>query len=156
MTPAELKTLREACGLAVADLAAMAGVQERTVRYWESGHTAVPADVADQIDAIDRRLTEMAMAAVQQVRDIAAQHGALPESVALVRYREGADLWQHQPEFRPLPVTTHAALLARARAALADLHVKTTIVYLDPAAYNRWRAGRPDSAAMRSAWAAEQ
>lgn len=156
MTAAELKTLREAIGLTVPDLAALAGVQERTVRYWESGRNAVPDDVAAQVEAIDQRLTDMAAAAMRQVRETAAAQGGLPASVVLVRYRENADLWRCHPGFRPLPVTTHAALLARTRAALADLHVRSVIQYMEPAQYAQWLAGRPDSEAMRSAWAAEQ
>lgn len=156
MTPAELKTIREAIGLTVPDLAAIAGVQERTVRYWESGRSAVPDDVAAQVEAIDHRLTDMAAAALRQVREATAEHGAAPQSIVLVRYRENADLWHYHPGFRPLPVTTHAALLARTRAALADLHVRMVIQYLNPAEYSQWLAGRPDSEAMRSAWAAEQ
>ena len=46
MTPAELKTIREACGLSQAWLAQRAQVNERTVRYWESGKSTVPDDVA--------------------------------------------------------------------------------------------------------------
>lgn len=156
MTPAELKTIREAVGLSVPDLAAIAGVQERTVRYWESGRSAVPDDVAAQVEAIDRQLDYLAADAVRQVRETAAAQGGLPDAIVLVRYRESADLWHYHPGFRPLPVTTHAALLARTRAALADLHVRSVIQYMEPAQYALWLAGRPDSEAMRSAWAAEQ
>ena len=46
MTPAELKTVREACGLPQSWLAHRAQVNERTVRYWESGKSSVPDDVA--------------------------------------------------------------------------------------------------------------
>jgi DNA-binding XRE family transcriptional regulator len=46
MTSAELKTLRESLGLSVSWLAAQVGVNERTVNYWESGKTSVPAKVA--------------------------------------------------------------------------------------------------------------
>lgn len=124
MTPAELKTIREAISLSVPDLAALAGVHERTVRYWESGRYTVSADVAAQVEAIDRQLTSMAAAALQQVRALAAEQGALPAEVVLVRYRENADLWHYHPGFRPLPASAHAAMLARTRAALADLYVR--------------------------------
>ena len=120
MTTSELKTIREAIGLTVPDLAALAGVQERTVRYWESGRSAVPADVQDQVLKIDAWLTAQAREALATVRALAAEVGALPESIHLLRYRENADLWRFQPAYRPLPVTVHAAALARTRTALAD------------------------------------
>ena len=41
MTSAELKTTRESLGLTADWLAKKAGVQLRTVRYWESGRNAV-------------------------------------------------------------------------------------------------------------------
>ena len=56
MTPAELKTLREACGLPQSWLAHQAQVNERTVRYWESGKSSVPDDVAALISRIDAQL----------------------------------------------------------------------------------------------------
>jgi len=156
MTPAELKTIREAVGLSVPDLAALAGVQERTVRYWESGRTAVPDDVQALVLRLDDLLAQQAQHAVAVVREQAQAMGSMPESITLLRYRETDDLWHYRPDFRPLPVTTHAALLARCRAALADLHVQTRIVYMEPQQYQQWLAGRADSEAMRAAWAAEQ
>lgn len=156
MLPAELKTIREAVGLSVPDLAALAGVQERSVRYWESGRNAVPEEVAALVQSLDDRLQAMACHAVEVVRSLIAQHGAAPESITLLRYRENADLWHYMPDFKPLPVTTHGALLARCRAALADLHVGTRIVYMDPQAYALWLDGRADGQALRSEWAGLQ
>jgi transcriptional regulator with XRE-family HTH domain len=156
MTPAELKTIREAIGLTVPDLAALAGVQERTVRYWESGRSAVPDDVQAQVLKIDSWLSEQAREALATVRALASDVGALPESIHLLRYRESADLWRSQPAYKPLPVTVHAAALARTRAALADLHVRSVIVYMEPGEYSRWLQGRSDSAELRAAWAGEQ
>lgn len=151
MTPADLKTIREAIGLTVPDLAALAGVQERSVRYWESGRTAVPADVQAQVLRIDAWLTEQAREALATVRTLAAG-----EAVHLVRYREDEDLWRFQPAYRPLPVTAHAAALARTRAALAGLHVRSVIVYMEPGEYSRWLDGRADSTGLREVWASEQ
>jgi transcriptional regulator with XRE-family HTH domain len=156
MTPAELKTIREAVGLAVPDLAALADVQERTVRYWESGRNVVPDDVAQMALDLDARLDDLVAELVAFVKDAISLRGGAPEDIALLRYRENADLWHFRPDFRPLPTTTHAALLARSRAALADLHVKTRIVYMDPQAYARWLDGRADSELARSVWAGLQ
>jgi transcriptional regulator with XRE-family HTH domain len=156
MTGADLKTIREACGLSVPDFAALASVQERTVRYWESGRNAVPQDVQDLVLGIDTRLDAARDELMAAVRAAIAQQGAAPEDIVLLRYRENADLWHFRPDFKPLPATCHGALLARCRAALADLHVTTRLVYMDPQAYAQWLAGREDSETMRSAWACEQ
>ena len=53
MTPAELKTIRESLGLTVQWLADRAGVKLRTVQYWESGRSGVPADVSELLLRID-------------------------------------------------------------------------------------------------------
>lgn len=153
MSPAELKTLREAVGLSVPDLAALASVQERSVRYWESGRSQVPEDVAAMVLGIDAQLDALAAQTLAFVRDVVKTQG-LPEDITLLRYRENADLWHFRPDFKPLPTTTHGALLARCRAALADLHVKTRIVYMEPQAYGQWLEGRVDSEVLRSEWAA--
>lgn len=155
MTPAELKTMREAVGLSVPDLAALADVQERTVRYWESGRNSVPDDVAAMVLGVDNQLSTLAAQTLTLVREVIDQHGR-PEDITLLRYRENADLWHFRPDFKPLPTTTHGALLARCRAALDDLHVKTRIVYMEPQVYGQWLEGRKDSEMLRSEWAASQ
>lgn len=156
MTPADLKTLREAIGLTVPDLASLAGVQERTVRYWEAGKNKPPQDVQDMVLSIDARLNALVDQIVLLVKDMISSQGSAPESITLLRYRENADLWHFRPDFRPLPTTTHGSLLARCRAALADLHVATRIVYMDSQAYGQWLNGRVDSESARSEWAAQQ
>lgn len=105
---------------------------------------------------IDAQLNTLVAHVVALVKDTIAVQGAAPGSITLLRYRENADLWHFRPDFKPLPVTTHGALLARCRAALADLHVATRIVYMEPQAYSQWLAGRPDTESSRSEWAALQ
>lgn len=156
MNPAELKTMREAVGLSVPDLAALTNVQERTVRYWEAGRNHVPPDVKALVLGIDQQLDYLVDQVRAVVRGQIAGHGGSPADIVLLRYRENADLWHFLPDFKPLPTTTHGALLARCRAALADLHVKTRIVYMEPQAYAQWMDGRKDSEALRSEWAALQ
>lgn len=117
MTPAELKTYREALGLPVAWLAEQAGVAERTVRYWESGRNRVPDDVAEIIqraEAATRRLVAAWLAQVVELhRETADALGGEPEGVDLLRYSTDAALWRAHPDLRPLPATCHAAALAR-------------------------------------------
>lgn len=117
MNAAELKTLREACGLSQEWLAQRAGVNQRTVRYWESGKSPVPDDVAQVIAGIDETLETAAEQARTQARRMSLSHGK-PEAVTLFRYSSDAELWEHRRDMQGLPATCHAALLARARRLL--------------------------------------
>jgi transcriptional regulator with XRE-family HTH domain len=153
--PAELKTLREAVGLSVPDLASLTKVQERTVRYWESGRNSVPDDVAETVLKIDEMLDAIVENSLATVRDLIKNAGE-PEEVVLLRYRENADLWRFLPEFKPLPATTHAAMLARLRGELADMYVPSRIVYMRVDEYLTWLGSRDDNMSERSAWAALQ
>ena len=150
MTGAEFKTIRETCGLSVQDFAKIIGVEERSIRYWESGKQSPRSpDVAETLLNIDQQLDTTAKAVLQLVKSAPE----LPTEIVLLRYREDGDLWAAMPEWKPLPATCHAAGIARSRAALADLHVKTRIVYFEPDQYHQWLAGRDSSSSMRAAWA---
>ena len=152
MTGAEFKTIREACGLSVQDFAKIVGVEERSIRYWESGkQTPRTNDVANALLSIDAFLDQAADTVLQFVKS-APQ---LPVNIVLLRYRENHDLWAAMPEWKPLPVTCHAAGIARSRAALADLHVKTRIVYFELDLYHRWLNERESSSQLRAVWAGE-
>jgi hypothetical protein len=107
--------------------------------------------VATWLDGIDAGITRAVRHALAVVTE------APPVGfVALVRYRADADLWRFRPDFRPLPVSCHAALLGRLRGALAEIGVLSRIVYMDPAQYEIWLDCRSDTEAMRAAWAALQ
>lgn len=157
MTPAELRTLREACGLSLPQLATLAGVQERTARYWESGQSNVPADVADVVLRLDGHLSLAAQQAVDAVADFAR---ARPEGdladIVFLRYRSDADLHRYRPEMVGLPATAHAAIVYRTRAVLAGSGIPCRIVYMVPDAYTDWRGARVDSETLRAEWAGLQ
>ncbi len=159
MTPAELKTLREACGLTLPQLGALSGVQERTARYWESGKSRIPADVSQRIKQLDDSLSHAAGQAVQQ---LTAQAAALPDGATLdtvlLRYRTDAELHNYRPDMYPFPAATHAALLYRVRDAAAEAGITCRIIYMDPPRYESWRSRQdmPDDEATRAAWAAVQ
>lgn len=119
MTSAELKTLREACGLSQEWLAQRADVNQRTVRYWESGKSSVPDDVSTLVSELDERLSIAAREAVEQARRMMLAHGK-PIAVTLFRYTSDAELWEARKDMAGLPATCHAALLARARRRLID------------------------------------
>jgi len=119
LNAAELKTLREACGLSQEWLAQRANVNQRTVRYWESGKSTVPEDVAQLIDDLDASLSRAANEAREQARRIALAHGK-QKIVTLFRYASDAELWERRADMAGLPATCHAALLARARRLLIN------------------------------------
>lgn len=118
MTPAELKTIRESLGLPVQWLADRAGVQRRSVEYWEAGRSNVPADVAELLLKLEAQFAEATRQALDVVDEQALKQGHPPETVRLYRYRDDAALWAARPDMRGLPVTAHASLLARVRMAL--------------------------------------
>lgn len=151
MSPADLKSMRESVGLTVSDLALIANVQDRTVRYWESGvpsRNGVPDDAAALVRDLDLRLTRLAD---QIVADILKSNN--PAGATLLRFKESADLWSFHPEFRGLPVTTHGAMLSRCRLALEKHNRSTRMVYMDPKLYALWLNGRKDTGPTRQAWA---
>lgn len=154
MTPAELKTIREACGLTLPDLAAMAGVQERTARYWESGKSAVPADVEELINRLDISLTLAANQAVHLIAEHARKNPDAQIDVVLIRYKTDDDLHRYRPDMQDLPATAHAAIIYRTRATLANADIPSRIIYMEPDAYSAWLGKRKDNEATRSAWAA--
>ena len=118
MTPAELKTIRESLGLSAQWLADRAGVMQRSVQYWEAGRSRVPEDVADLVLRIDAQFAEATRQELAVVDEQTARQGHPPEVVRLYRYRYDAVLWAARPDMSGLPVTAHAALLARVRLAL--------------------------------------
>lgn len=162
MNGAELKTLREACGLSVPDLARLAvsprtgaPVGERTVRYWEDGSFNVPDDVAQMLTKLDFMLSAAAEQALEAWRAAVQMHQQGPDVVYLVRYRENEDLWQFRPDMKGLPATCHAALINRVRLALLGMGCATQVVWMEPAEYSRWLGKRKDTEALRAAWAAQ-
>ncbi len=159
VTPAELKTLREGLGLTIGDLAVLAGVSERTARYWESGQqgrATAPPDVAQMVWEIDRQVTAAAIETRTMFLAQANETGEQPRQVVLLRYRENVHLWQFQPEMRPLPVATHGAMLTRCRLALQEIGVEARIIYMEPQAYYRWLGELVDTPATRAHWASLQ
>lgn len=162
MTPAELRTLREACGLSLPQLAALCGVRERTARYWESGRSKVPSDVAATIAQLDASLTEAAHRSARLACHLcdreagALAQGSRPREIILLRYSTDADLAHYRPDMRHLSTTTHAALLYRTRSLLREEGLTCRIIYMRAHDYEAWRGQRPDDEATRAQWAALQ
>jgi transcriptional regulator with XRE-family HTH domain len=155
MTAAELKTYREALGLSAQWLANKVGVSHRSVCYWESGKARVPNDVAELIMALTNNIHRYADEAIKQVNAIALAAG-IPEQINLLRYKTDEDLHHYRPDFKGLPVATHAAMLAIIARELGLMGIIVVIVYFDAAAYLAWLGNLEDSEQARATWAAEQ
>jgi len=128
MNSAEFKTLREAVGLSVSHVAKLAGVSERSVRYWESGRTSPPDDVSEQLTDIDAMLNDGVNNTLFFVNEMINKHDTIGE-FNLVRYRDDKKLWKKHPEFKKLPVAVHAAYLARVKRALEANGDTVNIIY---------------------------
>lgn len=69
MTSTELHTIRTSHGLSLADAAHILGVNERTVRRWESGTSPIPAGVAAEVLAINETIDQVAERIAAEWRD---------------------------------------------------------------------------------------
>jgi len=128
MNSAAFKTLREAVGLSVSNVAKIAKVGERTVRYWESGRNQPPEDISQRLIEIDNQLEQGVKYTLAFVDEMLAKHGSIDE-FNLLRYTDEKQLWKKHPEFKKLPVTTHAAYLARVKRALEDKGAVVNLTY---------------------------
>ena len=153
MTPAELKTLREKWGLSAQWIADQAQVSIRTVRFWESGRSAVPEDVAALMMITDMRLESIVDAAVEYISSLEQP----PTDVVLVRYKTDEDLHHYRPDMIEFPARTHGIVLALTKSeieiAVEDVNVR--IVYLEPEQYEAWLklTKKKDSEQTRAEWA---
>jgi predicted transcriptional regulator len=129
MTPAELKTLREANGISISWLAEISHVHERTVRYWESGKSLVPDDVAEWILEIDAKITNDAIEKAEKIKLEEIPSESNP--VLLFRYKTNDDLHKFEPSLIDLPATAYAAILYKTRAILEKDGIKTKIVFMN-------------------------
>ncbi len=125
MNSATLKTMREACGLSVSDLAGLIPspkapgetVKERTVQYWEKGRNNIPEDVAETIRNIDAAINI----------NVNFYMDSLPKgasSTTLYRFKDVENFWRLYPKMAPLPVTCHAAMLNRIRLRLDSAQIE--------------------------------
>jgi hypothetical protein len=151
MNGATLRTIREALGLSVPWFADYCNVRERTVRHWESGRNAVPAGVEHAIFELEKASTGMADQLIDKVRALIAQYGPPKGPIPVERFDEDEDLARFQPNMKNLPVTFHAAAIARARWSLAG-KVEIVARMIDVDAYEAWldETGQADSPQLRS------
>jgi hypothetical protein len=117
VTPAEYRTIRESCGLALQAAAAYHDVAVRTVQHWEEGRNGIPPGVADEIRRLDAAIDRSVIEMIDLYEDLRARHQT-PDAVALVRYRTAESYAGSRPDREGLLYPCHAALVGRARIAL--------------------------------------
>lgn len=154
MTGAELKTLREGLNLSAQELADILSIKaERSVRRWEDGSRAVPDDVADAVEAIDRGTDALARAWAESLgRKKRAVMLRYDDQATWERYQHAFDLpWKHA--FR-----IHSAALGRLRRTAAAKGGTVRLVSMDAEAFEAWRfmGGLEDSLETRAQWAESQ
>jgi len=114
MTPAEFDTRRRYLGLSVDEAAALCGVQDRTIRRWQSGASPIPADAPAALDRLEYAMTNSVASVVRLTTDRMA--GGVIE---LYRYRTP----EHQatsPHASGIPLGAHAMLTAWTANELVD------------------------------------
>lgn len=109
-------------------------------------------EAAAQLDSLDRQMNAMVLHAVEGLKKAMAGNGK-PEDITLLRYRNDQDLAAFRVDMAGLPASAHGALIGRVRAAFADFHVPTRIVYMAPAQYRAWLGDREDTEETRAHWA---
>ncbi len=91
MSHAGFRTLRESLGLSQGDVAEACGVQERTVRRWETpGNYLAPDDAWAYLARMRRTFESGITAALDQVSAITREAGKPPRTVSLTYYRNQA------------------------------------------------------------------
>jgi transcriptional regulator with XRE-family HTH domain len=141
--PARLAVLLATTGLTQLDLARLLPVAGRTVRRWMEGVCKPPAVAFEELEALAHTLDEDADSVVRAM----GEQGST--AAALLVYRRDYDV----PPSRGLrTVGYHLALVRR----VAERRPDVQFVTYDRHRYRHWLGSRPDTKAMRNAWAASR
>ena len=141
--PARLTVLLATTGLTQLDLARLLPVAGRTVRRWMQGVLTPPAVAFEQLEELAHTLDEDADFLVRAM----GEQGSA--AAALLVYRRDYDV----PPSRGLrTVGYHLALVRR----VAERRPDVQFVTYDRHRYRHWLGSRPDTKAMRNAWAASR
>lgn len=128
LTGAEYRTLREDCGLSLAETAEFHDVRQGTVKRWET--TGPPGGAAAEMAGLRAQIEAAANVAVRTYLDALAERPKI-DGVEIYRYQS----WAY-PETRQfaegLPHGAHNRLIARTADLLAACYVPVTILYAVP------------------------
>jgi transcriptional regulator with XRE-family HTH domain len=140
---ARLAVLLATTGLTQLDLARLLRVNGRTVRRWIEGVCKPPAAAIEELEVLARTLDEDADFVVRAM----GEQGSA--AAALLVYRRDYDV----PPTRGLRTVGYHLALAR---RVAERRPDVQFVTYDRHRYRHWLGSRPDTAAMRNAWAASR
>lgn len=125
LTGAEYRTLREDCGLSIAEAADFHGVREGAIKAWE--RKGPPSGAAGELATLRARIESAAAAALEQARRIVTERADMG-GVDLYRYEAWA--YPHsQPATEGLPHGAHNRLIARTADLLAVDGISVAIRY---------------------------
>ena len=153
MNNIEFKELRRSLGLTKAWVAAQLGIKYNTVKGWELGgpKRALKQDAIDLLLEINSKIDIMVNHYYLQVIKLRIKLDYQIE-ICITTYRNDFELWLFQPDFKPLPTTTHKVFIDRLRAKFNGSLIKIIEVKMDKNEYLMWLNGRSDSSELRSAW----
>ena len=106
MTAAELRVVTEWLGLRQRDVAAILGVNERTVRSWLAGRYLIPEGVREQVEQIEAATGAAVGELVSALQD--------SRDPAVLAYRTDEEMWAARPEIMPYPAGWWRMVIARA------------------------------------------
>lgn len=136
MHKATVRTLREFLGLTVADVAARAGVNPRTVQRWEAVKPPAESDIPDDIRNWLYSLLEWFNTTVDtvlgEVERQEGEQGGAPEVTNLSRYISDASAKRAGLD---VPATCHAALQGYILATLAAEGYAVEVSWITPEQY---------------------
>jgi transcriptional regulator with XRE-family HTH domain len=116
LTDAEFRITRERLGLSHEWLAGHFGVNERTIRKWEAGVTAIPGGRVLELLMLEEVADDLVDEAVETLE------AAAPEDRTLIAYRSDADYHAAHPGFG-YPVGWHRAILGRVREVVDGVEI---------------------------------
>lgn len=120
MTGGELQTVREYLGLTGDALAAILGVQPRTLRAWEAGKDPIPARVREEVEALEFS-TSMSVAELVDELNAAADKA----DPAVVVYRSDEAMHAARPDTTHLTARWWRHVVARACAEVPGVVIGT-------------------------------
>lgn len=106
MTAAEFRVVTEWLGLRQRDVAAIFGVNERTVRSWLAGRYLIPEGVREQVEQIEAATGAAVGELVSALQD--------SRDPAVLAYRTDEEMWAARPEIMPYPAGWWRMVIARA------------------------------------------
>ena len=115
MSAAELRVVIEYLGIDQRLLAAIMGVDERTVRRWIAGTTPIPDGARLEVEAIEAATARAVGELVSALRDAA--------DVGVIVHRTDQEMWAERPELRPYPARWWRMVVARAAHEIPGLEI---------------------------------